>query len=318
MQKSLIRALAFVAVLAGGQAQAGPYDSLVVFGDSLSDNGNLYTFTGGANPPSPDYWNGRFSNGMVAVEHMATRMGAVPLIDYAVGGAKTGMNEGTDFNGGSGYTGLGLTAQVSMATSPAGSLSANSLYVLWAGPNDFFDMTGDPNVVAATAIGNMATAMQQLYADGARHFFVPLMPDLGLTPSARTGGTSAMVFASLLTDGYNTNLRNTLSFIDQALMPLGEITFFDTAAFLRGVVANPLAYGLDNVRDACLGNINCTNADGYLFWDDVHPTATAHRALGDAFYAATAPVPEPETYAMMLMGLGLLGLVARRRKQQAA
>jgi hypothetical protein len=30
----------------------------------------------------------------------------------------------------------------------------------------------------------------------------------------------------------------------------------------------------------------------------------------------TAPVPEPETYAMMLAGLGLMGLVARRRKQK--
>ena len=29
----------------------------------------------------------------------------------------------------------------------------------------------------------------------------------------------------------------------------------------------------------------------------------------------TAPVPEPETYAMMLAGLGLLGFVARRRRQ---
>lgn len=31
-----------------------------------------------------------------------------------------------------------------------------------------------------------------------------------------------------------------------------------------------------------------------------------------------APVPEPETYAMMLAGLGLLGVVARRRRQKTA
>jgi choice-of-anchor A domain-containing protein len=33
---------------------------------------------------------------------------------------------------------------------------------------------------------------------------------------------------------------------------------------------------------------------------------------------ATAPVPEPETYAMLLAGLGLMGVIARRRKQAAA
>ncbi|MDP2706329.1 MAG: PEPxxWA-CTERM sorting domain-containing protein [Burkholderiales bacterium] len=29
-----------------------------------------------------------------------------------------------------------------------------------------------------------------------------------------------------------------------------------------------------------------------------------------------APIPEPQTYAMMLAGLGLMGFVARRRKQE--
>jgi hypothetical protein len=32
----------------------------------------------------------------------------------------------------------------------------------------------------------------------------------------------------------------------------------------------------------------------------------------------TAAIPEPETYAMLLAGLGLLGFAARRRKQKEA
>lgn len=48
------------------------------------------------------------------------------------------------------------------------------------------------------------------------------------------------------------------------------------------------------------------------------------RDTGDAFEVAQADghfifaVPEPETYAMLLAGLGLIGFMANRRKQQAA
>ena len=43
-------------------------------------------------------------------------------------------------------------------------------------------------------------------------------------------------------------------------------------------------------------------------------------AATSGFFNATvnfnaAPIPEPETYAMMLAGLGLTGFVARRRRQ---
>ncbi len=36
--------------------------------------------------------------------------------------------------------------------------------------------------------------------------------------------------------------------------------------------------------------------------------------MRDLGYSAVTPVPEPETYAMMLVGLGLIGAIARRRK----
>jgi hypothetical protein len=38
---------------------------------------------------------------------------------------------------------------------------------------------------------------------------------------------------------------------------------------------------------------------------------------GAVMMSPTAPVPEPETYGMMIAGLGVLGFLARRRKQAA-
>jgi hypothetical protein len=38
----------------------------------------------------------------------------------------------------------------------------------------------------------------------------------------------------------------------------------------------------------------------------------------DYLVASVTAVPEPETYAMMLAGLGLLGFTARRRTQAAS
>ncbi len=51
---------------------------MYVFGDSLSETGNFYAVTGAtgrpedALPPSPLYFNGRFSNGKAWVEYFAT------------------------------------------------------------------------------------------------------------------------------------------------------------------------------------------------------------------------------------------------------
>ena len=55
-----------------------------------------------------------------------------------------------------------------------------------------------------------------------------------------------------------------------------------------------------------------------VLFDDVDaitfiPSATTNLLLDD--FVFTLPVPEPESYAMLLAGLGVVGFAARRRKR---
>ena len=79
---------------------------------------------------------------------------------------------------------------------------------------------------------------------------------------------------------------------------------------IAGIANNGNGYG-----DWTLGSINLAglnSTDGILFhaiWSGASDGAESF------FIVGTPAIPEPETYAMMLAGLGLLGFVARRRRQ---
>jgi phospholipase/lecithinase/hemolysin len=62
-------AAAALAALIAGPASAA-FSNAYFFGDSLSDTGNVYTVFGPGYVPAP-YYDGRFSNGPVWVEHLA-------------------------------------------------------------------------------------------------------------------------------------------------------------------------------------------------------------------------------------------------------
>ena len=62
-----------------------------------------------------------------------------------------------------------------------------------------------------------------------------------------------------------------------------------------------------NLVEKCMGNQGCSLDGNTQFAPFSHDAQSF-----------TTPVPEPEIYAMLAAGLGLMGFVARRRKQQGA
>lgn len=70
------------------------------------------------------------------------------------------------------------------------------------------------------------------------------------------------------------------------------------------------------VADGVFSNVGGANVEGGVFAKTVNEYGQIHVQTFNG--AIPAAVPEPETYAMLMAGLGLVGFIARRRKQAAA
>jgi outer membrane lipase/esterase len=309
-------------------ASAGTIDALYVFGDSLSDVGNVYSAVG--IPPSPPYYDGRFSNGPLAVEYLNNGLGLAPLTASLLGG--------TDYAYSSGETGPTIFNTSNLQTDilgPMGQLAQyeaflsathttadpNALYTIWIGSNDLADIaaTGDPAQFAAdvaTVAVNIETTISDLAGLGATNFLVLTVPDLGDTPEAISAGPVAQAVLSGLAAGLDSTLLNGAGLIPSlSALASGEgvnLQVLNTYLLLDSIVASPSTYGFTNVTDQCLvGTTVCANPNQYLFWDYEHPTTAANAIVGaDLLLLET---PEPGTIA--LIGVGLLGLAMLRRRR---
>jgi outer membrane lipase/esterase len=321
--RRLLPAAAIVlAALASAPADAGPYSSLVVFGDSLSDNGNnaaaglfdpTQTITGNSYVPTNTYASGVYSNGPVWASDFAAAIG-VPLLpslaggsDFAFGGATTG----TPGPGAGGFP-FSLLVQSSQYLGATGNhASSTALYVIAGGGNDaraaLTAIGGGANIaatIAATAASfaaNVGTIVDSLQLAGAQHIVVWDAPNVGLAPAVVAGGAADL--ATFLSGSMNDALRARLT---------GEVdvTTFDIFGLGTQLALHPALFGFSNATDAC-GAIAAANCNQYVYWDGIHPTAAGHRAIADAF--AVVAVPEPETWALLACGLAALGWRAKRR-----
>ena len=317
----------FTLVMLASSARAGSVSNIYAFGDSLSDAGNAYIATGGAEP-APPYKNGEFSNGPVWVQDLAASLGLPAVTPSLAGG--TDYAVGSAISGNLPFVSAGLAdLPAQLAAFHAANPIANptGLYTIWIGSNDITAILAtSPTAAQAAAdlsavISNIDTAVGTLASEGAKNFLVLTVPDLGKTPAAIAAGPLGVAAASSLSGQLDLGLEQSLGIL-AGEDPLLSINVLGTYSLVDAIVANPAKFGFTDATDPCLtGEVNyaggtpCANPSQYLFWDTQHPTAA-----GQAIVAADALqtlAPEPATLGILAIG-GLALLAACRRSQATA
>ncbi len=331
---------ALVALLCLGLAQPlaaqREFTSLTVFGDSFSDTGNLFDLAG--LPPSPPYFDGRFSNGLVWTDYFASRIGvpgdASPAFltrtntgNYSVAGALTVNPPGAPAS-----TPPSLQQQFgNWATRPGGAtVDPTGLYTYFGGANDLRVAGGiadgaTRNAFAVAAAQNIASGAGALAAAGAQFILLPYTVNLGLVPESHLLGRTAVM--SELSALFNQTLESELALLRGAF---GGTMFFDlrldnllTNVFLDAQDGGGL-YGITDVTSPCIPAFappGASPCDVSLFADALHPTTVGHQLVSDAAYNLVAfdrnvaLIPEPSTWA--LVGFGFVSLAAVRRRRAA-
>ena len=286
----ILAALALASALSSlvhAQPTARTFTSSFVFGDSLSDTGNLFAATGGANPPPP-YFAGRFSNGPLYSELLIP---GLQNIVTAAGTVKTNLNFAF-----AGATAVGATpvpaslpVQLGLFQGRGITPGANDLFVVLAGANDVLNAIAnpatqnDPGVTAAAraAASSVTSTVQTLASSGARNFLVINLPNLAQTARFTTG--SGVPAASLATSGslaFNAAIRTNLA---GASLSGANVTVVDLQAFLNIIVRNPAAFGFTDtthsIVDILTAGGNPGDQNGFVFFDSIHPTTKTHAIL---------------------------------------
>ena len=332
--------LAAASLLAGtavvGTAHAGPYTAEYVFGDSLSDRGNLAEILG-ANFPNPPSNHDSFTNGPVAVQLLAQSYGLnanpslwvsgftdphglfggasfVPGTNYAVAGATSA------FQAVGGPPGINLPQQVgAYGLYSGGHADPNALYVVDIGGNDIRNaaIQGTGTSAIAAGVNTEVAAIKTLAAEGASKFLVVNVPNVGLIPEFMQDNFNLAGLASTLSVEYDTLLASEVTGLD-----LPGLRQFDLHTFNANLLTDAASLGFTDTTDRCYTSTpfsaatspqcgaGAANIDSFVYWDSIHPTARVQALWAGGFEEA---LPEPSSVA--LIGVGLLGLVAVGRRR---
>ncbi len=269
--RSMTVAAALALLAAGGPASAAPFTADYVFGDSLSDRGNLADILG-HHFPSPPFFHDSFTNGPTAVQVMAQKLGlaAEPSLfptgfvdthglgyvsgtNYAVAGATAGTSIPTGSSLSQGIPGANLGAQIgAFLTRVGGAVPGGALVTVFIGGNDVRTAAHQGNTSYLTdGISAELTGIGTLLAAGAKNMLVVNVPDVGLIPEFTTfspAGQAATATQDTLI--YNANLASGVASIAAANTG-ADIKLFDFFGLNNAFIANAASVGITNTTQPC-------------------------------------------------------------------
>jgi len=274
------------------------FQNVFVFGDSLSDAGNLASLAGPF--PNPPFFNNRVSNGPTAVDVAAAGLGLSTGASLHLIGAAVGTNYAVAGARAAGEQPIDLPTQVTLFLANQGGVaSADSLYLMLIGGNDIRDARDvpDPAIAEGIIVGAVTSQLQQLQvlvASGAEKIVVLNVPDIGGIPenavlSALFGDDTISRRATRLTKAYNKALKRGVRRLVKASR--ADIAVFNTFGVFREIIEDAEENGFTNTTDACFSSISFTfnpgcafgaNFPQYIFFDEIHPTARVHEMIGQS------------------------------------
>lgn len=291
------------------------FTNLVVFGDSLSDSGNLASFLRPQIPDFPD----RASNGKVAVEYLAKKL-HIELkpsfyltsfdpsgTNYAVTGARcipVDEPQVDEFENPASRIPFQVNTYLSSVSDSEGVPHADpdALYIVYGGGNDILDAyrmvkagasADDVSNHLHRAAASCADSARALIDAGARYIIQVGAPNVGDTPRITlTGERSLEDFAKALTLTFNIAMDIEMLHVEDDtgidVVTVDTFTLIQTA-LSKGLQANepciisPFLSGIPEanpmIAPGAVPFDTCVlpKADGFVFYDEIHPTTAAHK-----------------------------------------
>ncbi|WP_227983129.1 autotransporter outer membrane beta-barrel domain-containing protein [Dickeya poaceiphila] len=271
--------------------QAAMFNNAVVFGDSLSDAGNLSQALG------------------LGVSRFTTNPGENTAMYVADGlglSVTASSSGGTDFAwGGAGILNnysLGILFSSTIQSQVNSYLqnnhaSASTLYQMWGGSNDIYAIYESAPTTATAEIIPVAqeevSLLNSLYHAGGKYVVVYNLPNLGATPDGISHHLEKK-YQDVVSQ-YNQTLNNGLDTLSKDGLNIIPV---NTYKIMAEIMANPSAYGIINTtRGACdtLSSLICSTGDyakgtenTYLFADNVHPTTGGYKMLASVVLSEMA------------------------------